>query len=310
MRHPGATQPDNVTYSGTTLHDSTLDPSLDDTTQTVMSYTGAAPVTLGTLDVEAIQHIYGANAQDGAQVSSWSWDAGTSTLTQTGFDFVSALSPGNDIMLGTSVRDVMSGASGDDRLFGYGDNDSLDGGAGADELWGGFGDDTLNVGVDTDADLVFLAFHDGTADQLDVVQNFNVSHDLIDLQMYGPASFLGPASWAVIERYLLRTDAADHIGPGNAQLHSYWNGHLQTATLQGVAADLTSGTLVTALTLDNFITSSFFARNLTGTVNADFVFESPKGRRSAHEIQEDPHFGLGSLGKSIDIRPTLELQKP
>ena len=45
-------------------------------------------------------------------------------------------------------------------------------------------------------------------------------------------------------------------------------------------------------------------------VKADFVFESPKGRRSAHEIQEDPHFGLGSLGKSIDIRPTLELQKP
>ena len=45
-------------------------------------------------------------------------------------------------------------------------------------------------------------------------------------------------------------------------------------------------------------------------VRADFVFESPKGRRSAHEIQEDPHFGLGSLGKSIDIRPTLELQKP
>lgn len=46
------------------------------------------------------------------------------------------------------------------------------------------------------------------------------------------------------------------------------------------------------------------------TVKADFVFDSPKGRRSAHEIEEDPHFGLGSLGKSVDIRPTLELQKP
>ena len=46
------------------------------------------------------------------------------------------------------------------------------------------------------------------------------------------------------------------------------------------------------------------------TVQADFVFESPKGRRSAHEIEEDPHFGLGSLGKTVDIRPTLELQKP
>ena len=45
-------------------------------------------------------------------------------------------------------------------------------------------------------------------------------------------------------------------------------------------------------------------------VKADFVFESPRGRRSAHEIEENPHFGLGSLGKSIDIKPTLELQVP
>jgi hypothetical protein len=45
-------------------------------------------------------------------------------------------------------------------------------------------------------------------------------------------------------------------------------------------------------------------------VKADFLFESPKGRRSAHEIEENPHYGLGSLGKSIDIKPTLELQKP
>jgi Carboxypeptidase regulatory-like domain len=46
------------------------------------------------------------------------------------------------------------------------------------------------------------------------------------------------------------------------------------------------------------------------TVKADFVFESPKGRRSAHEIEENPHFGLEALGKSLDIRPTLEVQKP
>lgn len=46
------------------------------------------------------------------------------------------------------------------------------------------------------------------------------------------------------------------------------------------------------------------------TVESDFVFESPKGRRSAHEIVENPHFGLSALGKSIDIKPTLELQKP
>lgn len=47
-----------------------------------------------------------------------------------------------------------------------------------------------------------------------------------------------------------------------------------------------------------------------GTAKADFVFESPKGRRSVHEIEENPHFGLDALGKTLDIRPTLELQKP
>ena len=47
-----------------------------------------------------------------------------------------------------------------------------------------------------------------------------------------------------------------------------------------------------------------------GSAQADFVFESPKGRRSAHEIEENPHFGPDSLGKTLDIRPTLELQAP
>jgi hypothetical protein len=46
------------------------------------------------------------------------------------------------------------------------------------------------------------------------------------------------------------------------------------------------------------------------TVQADFVFDAPRGRRSAHEIEENPHFGLGALGKTLDIRPTLELQTP
>jgi hypothetical protein len=49
---------------------------------------------------------------------------------------------------------------------------------------------------------------------------------------------------------------------------------------------------------------------IKGSAQADFVFESPKGRRSAHEIEENPHFGPDSLGKSLDIRPTLEVQTP
>ena len=45
-------------------------------------------------------------------------------------------------------------------------------------------------------------------------------------------------------------------------------------------------------------------------VNATFDFKSPMGRRSAHEIVDNPHFGIDALGKSLDIRPTLELQQP
>lgn len=46
------------------------------------------------------------------------------------------------------------------------------------------------------------------------------------------------------------------------------------------------------------------------TVAASFEFKAPIGRRSVHEIMENPHYGPESLGRTVDIRPTLELQKP
>lgn len=47
-----------------------------------------------------------------------------------------------------------------------------------------------------------------------------------------------------------------------------------------------------------------------GMSTVDFSFEAPKGRRSAHEIEENPHYGPDSLGKVVDIRPTLQRQIP
>ncbi|MDC8448040.1 MAG: carboxypeptidase-like regulatory domain-containing protein [Nitrospira sp.] len=46
------------------------------------------------------------------------------------------------------------------------------------------------------------------------------------------------------------------------------------------------------------------------TLQADFTFVSPKGRRSVHEIAENPRFGLEALGKSLEIPATLQLQTP
>jgi hypothetical protein len=45
------------------------------------------------------------------------------------------------------------------------------------------------------------------------------------------------------------------------------------------------------------------------TISINFEYQSPVGRRSVHEIQENPHFGLEILGEGVEITPTLRLQK-
>jgi hypothetical protein len=45
-------------------------------------------------------------------------------------------------------------------------------------------------------------------------------------------------------------------------------------------------------------------------MSANFLFQSPKGRRSAHEIEENPRFSMDLLGEGVEIVPSLRLQKP
>ena len=44
------------------------------------------------------------------------------------------------------------------------------------------------------------------------------------------------------------------------------------------------------------------------TVN--FQYEAPTGRRSVHEMHENPHFGMELLGEGVEIIPTLRKQIP
>jgi hypothetical protein len=46
------------------------------------------------------------------------------------------------------------------------------------------------------------------------------------------------------------------------------------------------------------------------SIKANFVYQSPKGRRSVHEIEDNPRFGLELLGEGVEIKPTIRLQKP
>ncbi len=46
------------------------------------------------------------------------------------------------------------------------------------------------------------------------------------------------------------------------------------------------------------------------TATLDFQYEAPQGRRSVHEMQENPHFGLEILGEGVEIVPSLRRQNP
>lgn len=249
LKHVNATFPGDtsqIVFGGTVLHDETLDVLFDTTSNTVMSYNGLEPLSLGALDVDAIQHIYGTNAQDGTQVASYSWNG--TELTQTGYAGV------GDVMRGISVRDIMSGDSGDDLLFGLGGNDNLDGGAGNDRLFGGTGNDTLVGGSGADTFFADL-FQSGSA-QSDVIDDFDANEDVTDLELFGPQNFYGPASFAALTAIL--TDNA----AGTAQLSAFWNGFQQTITINY------TGTLTAA----NFYMPSFGQRNAVGSAGADTLF--------------------------------------
>ena len=47
-----------------------------------------------------------------------------------------------------------------------------------------------------------------------------------------------------------------------------------------------------------------------GTTPVRFAFKAPTGRRSAQEVVDNPNYGLEALGRPLEIRPTLEMQKP
>lgn len=46
------------------------------------------------------------------------------------------------------------------------------------------------------------------------------------------------------------------------------------------------------------------------TLTANFEYQAVKGRRSVHEMHDNPHFGMELLGEGVEIVPSLRLQKP
>ena len=112
----------------------TLDPAIDDQWHTVMTYHNSYPYTdhLGTLDVAAMQALYGA----ASAVAGWVVTMTAGVLTVVG-------SLGADDILGVAGSNKLFGGEGADLVHGRQADDTLHGGAGNDRLWGNVGSDRV-----------------------------------------------------------------------------------------------------------------------------------------------------------------------
>lgn len=136
-----------------------LDTALDNTANTVMSYTNSpgANTTLGYLDKAAIQYLYGASVD----TSDWEMTARSDGVTikgsargeviygAIGKNRILGLQ-GDDTIYGREYQDYLHGKAGNDSLYGAVGDDQLRGGVGLDSLWGGAGADKLYGGAGND----------------------------------------------------------------------------------------------------------------------------------------------------------------
>ena len=105
---------------------------------------------------------------------------------------------GNDRLDGGAGNDTLFGEAGNDLLIGSGGNDRLVGGAGRDTFVGGAGRDTLVSGGNGD---VFRL--NSIAEAGDVIQQFNVARDVIDLSpIFSQAAFSTGTPFARFDQYV------------------------------------------------------------------------------------------------------------
>ncbi|MGL5446977.1 MAG: DUF4214 domain-containing protein [Rhabdaerophilum sp.] len=112
-----------------------LNTARDTGSNSVMSYQGPRAGTLGPMDIQAIQAIYGPNSADGTQVAQWSWDSVSGTLTQTG-------TAGAEFIRGTASKDVIDSRGGRDAIVTAQGNDTI-------ILYGQVADVNAGSGLDT-----------------------------------------------------------------------------------------------------------------------------------------------------------------
>jgi len=162
LKHPG-----NYNAGGGGTEGPYLSSSLDNTDNTVMSYNDGTviyPSSLGALDIQAAQYLYGISGSGTLGNVTWGSDAAETFAGDSGVNYVIArdgadyldMGTGNDGVLAGSGADTILGGSGNDLIYGNVGTDLISGGSEADTLYGGQNAGELSLG-----DSTTLAYRDG-----------------------------------------------------------------------------------------------------------------------------------------------------
>lgn len=132
---------------------------LDRSATTVMSYNDSpgANTTLGSLDKEALQYLYG----DSISTAGWEFQAYSQGVRIKGGESADVIygalgknvilgRGGDDTLYGRELKDYLHGKSGNDGIYGALGDDQLRGGSGTDTLYGGAGSDLMLGGKGND----------------------------------------------------------------------------------------------------------------------------------------------------------------
>jgi len=103
---------------------------------------------------------------------------------------------GEDTLSGQNGNDVLRGGKGDDEIVGGKGKDTIDGGSGDDEITGGIGRDLMSGGSGNDTFVFSATSQSGTGSNRDVITDFGVGSDKIDLTGFGGLTFIGTANFS------------------------------------------------------------------------------------------------------------------
>ena len=133
-----------------------------------------------------------------------------------GNDCITGSSTG-DNLIGNAGNDTLDGGDGADTLNGGFGSDSLVGGTGADTLFGGGGKDVMTGGADADVFRFTAKTDSAKGASADVITDFQVGIDLIDLSGIDPSAAAGDQAY-------LFNGAGAFVANGLAQLRVLTSG--------------------------------------------------------------------------------------